>query len=562
MATPQPRLTVPGLRVPEAWKKPDTVDGVRPYQIIDAVFALMRQRCIVAEYPGAGKKLIAVMAALKAFDLMKAQSFLVISLGGDVDQWCEDLEMLTDGCFVQNYRGSVKDRRFMRSGSLPDFRVTSYQTAAADCEHLFGVHQGIILDEVSYIKNPETDVHAHMRALCAPSIVEATTHLRRIWEHNEQKKWQKNSRHRIRPFPPFAPNGQPATYVWGLSATPYETSPMDVFSLYWAIQGSHSVLGTSARRFKYTNCRISSFTMHTHVVRGGKKKRVRLAVEKVQGLLPERKDWVRSQIKEWYIRHPWEVVSPYLPPIEIIPLILEMGSRQRERYQEISEGRVICDYVLMERGKRIFEKQVNYAIKQFYQLRCCDGLDSLPSQDYRDSVKRTETMRLLTSELGGEKVLLFSRFHQPLDSLALELDKEGILWQRIDGTRSEEENTKARRDFVSSEHPQVMLMTSKASYALNLQVARYGIAYNTLFNPKKMEQLYGRNRRPGIDNVVWYHLLCNHTVEFAQWEILREREQEFKDLFGGNEELFRLLDEDEQRRLVEYGYGSSNLALR
>ncbi len=86
MATSQPRLTVPGLVIPEVWKKPDVPTGIRPYQTIDAVFALMRERCIIAEYPGAGKKLITIMAALKAFALGKAESFLIITLGTDADR--------------------------------------------------------------------------------------------------------------------------------------------------------------------------------------------------------------------------------------------------------------------------------------------------------------------------------------------------------------------------------------------------------------------------------------------------------------------------------------------
>ncbi len=156
MAVQEPRLTVPGLFIPEGFDR-------RPYQLIDALFILLRKRCIVAEVPGSGKKLITVMAVLKAFSMMKARSALVVSLGTDVDQWAEDLQLLAPECTVQVYRGSPRDRRFMRSVDPPDFRITTYQTAAADTEHLFGQHEFIVLDEVSYLKNPDTDAHKHLR---------------------------------------------------------------------------------------------------------------------------------------------------------------------------------------------------------------------------------------------------------------------------------------------------------------------------------------------------------------------------------------------------------------
>lgn len=544
-----PTLTVPGLRT-------DIKEVPRPYQLSGAYFLCARPRAILAEYPGAGKKLTTIMAVLKLFSLMKARNALVVSLGTDCDQWVEEIDHFTEGITTQLYRGATKDRRWMLS-SEPDFRITTYQTAARDLWELAGLHDIIILDEVSFLKNPETFAHQHLRGLCAPSLQEQS----HIWAAVQLAL--QNKRGRIGSVPPFNPNGQPSKWAWGLSATPLETSPIDLFSLFWALMGNKTPLGHSLERFKSSFCIMNRSTIRVPKVIRHKnghmeKKWVKVRLEKAVGVHPEWMPEMKSRIQEYYLRHPFEIIERYLPPIEVLPVWLELGKKQRDRYQEISRGRVIADYVFHERGQKITEKQVTYAIKLFYQLRLCDGLTSIPGQKYRDSIKMQYLMNLLTGELAGEKVVVFSRFHQPLNDLEVKLNDEMISFDRIDGLRSDEENAKARHNFNDPDGARVMLLTAKGSYALNLQVARYMVAYNTLYNPKKLEQLYGRIRRPnGAGACVVYHLLCQGTVEEAMWQILREREQMFFDIFGQDQEsFFGMLTPEEQQEVINFGLGA------
>ncbi len=107
----------------------------------------------------------------------------------------------TEDLHIQEYRGTVKERERMRGGETPDFRVCSYHTAAADALLLLGSHDGVILDEVSYLKNVDTNAHRHIRLLCAPDAVEQTAHVRHIWDKNEEKLMERKKSHYLRPYP-------------------------------------------------------------------------------------------------------------------------------------------------------------------------------------------------------------------------------------------------------------------------------------------------------------------------------------------------------------------------
>lgn len=550
MAVENPTFTVEGLSPPEGCEPYD-------YQKVDATWAILRKRCCIAEYPAAGKKLIAIMAALKLIELGKIENACVVSLGSDVSQWVEEIHEWTDGIDVEVHRGSkAQRRRRMRSRFQPHFTIMSYQTAAADLAFLANRFQLIILDEVSFIKNPRSNeefksANPRLRAFCAPT-------------REEQEV-----------FFAIAEIGlsdtatDTAEYVWGLSATPYETSPMDVFSLFWTLHGQYSPLGSSPTGFKQMNCRTKKFKVKVPKYRNGRRVGTQqIQVEKILGASHETLPIMKGAIEPFWIRHPWEVVAEHLPDLEVEPIWLPLGKRQKERYIEITQGELAFDFYREKKGKEApRNKKVEYALKQFYQLRCCDGLTSLPNQKHSDSVKLQKYKELITGELGGEKLITFSRFHQPLLDIAANLDEMEISYGFIKGGMDEDDITELRRQFEKPSGPLILLVTAKASYALNLQTAHYGIAFNSLFNPKKLEQLWGRNRRrqKGVAKhlqkaVVWYHLLCEGTAEEAQWKVLRDRADESAEWFGDEEDFFSELTPSEQEEILYYGIGSEELA--
>jgi SNF2 family DNA or RNA helicase len=558
MAWPSPQITVPNLR-------PGVAEIVRPFQAVDATALCLYKRFIIGEYPGAGKKLIAILAILKNFELGRSRNVLIVSLGSDVQQWVEEFRKFTTGIEVLPHRGTKANRR-ASLGSPPQVLISSYQAVQSDWADMLGVFDTVVLDEVSYIRNPESDAALTVGALCAPSLEDQVffrqmkawlTDCRKAERAGTARPDTANPKYQLRPYPI-----EPVEYCWPLTATPMETGPLDLFALCRNIYGRQSPLGYRIESFKRQFCDVRKFNVRT-APKPGRTRGAHLTIEKIRGIKDENAlDNIRVRLDPCYIRHPFETVGKYLPPIEVIPDWLELTKRQEDRYAEIGEGNVILDYVRQESGRRIHSKQVTAAIKLFYLLRCCDGLTSLPNQNYRDSSKLNRCRDMLTTELGDQKVIVFSRFHQPLDDLERMHEQEGRLFVRIDGLHDDAHNDAARIAFTTSTQPITLLMTGKGSYALNLQEGcNYGISFNTLYNPKRCEQLYGRNRRPKPghtgdydDNhkVIWYHLLCRRTVEEAQWLELRRRDQEFRDIFGLADELFEHLTPGEQEAILEY----------
>ncbi len=572
IGTLNPKMTIPGLKVPrriveDGTRRTDWLPAEelppRPYQLIDIAYhslpkgvwdGVEHRRSMNAEYTGAGKKLIAVGTCLKLFALGKLDSVLVISLGVDVSQWIDDLRNHTEDLHIQEYRGTVKERERMRGGDTPDFRVCSYHTATADALSLLGAHDGVILDEVSYLKNVDTNAHRHIRLLCAPDAVEQTAHVRHIWDKNEEKLMERKKSHYLRPYPGTYINERPPTMVLPLSATPVETSPVDIFSLLFIMLGRRSPLGTSIEKFKQEWCVVTRNTAMIRTRSGGC---AGVTIEKVRGVKKHRVDDLRKAIRPWFIRHPWDQVAPFMPEFEVRPDWIELTAPQRRKYQELSKGSLLVDFVRSDTGKEVNDREISAAVKMFYQLRTCDGLTSLPNQNGKESSKLSRCLWWLQGELSGEKVIVFSRFHQPLDDLEVKLGQEGIRFTRIDGNREDEVNEQARKDFWDPDGPRILLMTGKGSYALNLQCARYMILFNTIFNPKKLIQLYGRIRRPGAFNAcVAIHLCCKDTAEEAQWTLLRDRETMSDDMdLGEDENFFATLTPEEQEKIVSHGLG-------
>jgi len=180
-AVENPQLTVPGLIVPRDPKPPHDLLYPYPYQKVDATYMLLYPRSLIAEYPAAGKKLITIMAILKAFSLFKARNALILSLGSDVVQWQEEFELWTEGVSTQVYRGSPKERANLIEHD-PDVRIATYQTARNDVLSLINRHDILVADEVSILKNTDTDLHPHIRALFAPTFQEQANALREIHE--------------------------------------------------------------------------------------------------------------------------------------------------------------------------------------------------------------------------------------------------------------------------------------------------------------------------------------------------------------------------------------------
>lgn len=535
-AIEDPKLEIPGLVMP-----PGT--ALRPFQKVDVVYSLIQKRIMIAEYTGAGKSLIAIATFLMARHLGIADTCLFLTTGDAVDQMVEEFNLYAPDVTTVAYRGTTKYRATLR-GTEPrhEVWVATHQTAANDAHKIMNRNRMIVVDEASIIRNPETFLQPALAALCAPTKAEQALYFKML---HEQGKF--NFVPTVEEIP-----REPAEIVMTMTATPYETGPMNVWSCFRVQMGSRSPLGYNHEWFERTFCNVERKKVKMTRKDGSK---VTVRLKKVKSVKEHLREDMKARIAPHYIRHPWDVVSAFLPRVQTRPIWLPLTKGQQEVYDELEEGRLIPGYLYTESGKRIEERQISAAIKLHYQLRCCDGLYALPNHSKNDSSKMKWIAEMLRGELSTEKVIVFSLRYSNLNRVEQILGYDGTPFCRIDGhpSRSDEDNTKARRDFMDPKGPNVLLITPKAARALNLQVANHMICVNVQYNPKFMEQLFGRIARPkkdgSLEPVIAYLLGCLNTVEEDLWPLAQGREEEAGDIFGNRDEFFKSMTPKQQQAL-------------
>ena len=114
-----------------------------------------------------------------------------------------------------------------------------------------------------------------------------------------------------------------------------------------------------------------------------------------------------------------------------------------------------------------------------------------------------------------EKVLIFSQFTSFLDFLEVPLRRQGLGYQRYDGSMSTKDREEAVRDFKTNPHVKLILISLKAGNAgLNLNCASQVIILDPFWNPFIEEQAIDRAHRIGQQHEVNVHrIVIPNTVE-------------------------------------------------
>ena len=180
------------------------------------------------------------------------------------------------------------------------------------------------------------------------------------------------------------------------------------------------------------------------------------------------------------------------------------------------------------------------AAKQRYMRR----LD----KTYIPSAKINRTIELLNEIRRNdptEKTLIFSQFTSLLDLVEVPLWREGMKYQRYDGSMKMDDRAEAVNLFMDDPNQNVMLVSIKAGNAgLNLWKASQVIILDPFWNPFIEEQAVDRaHRMPQTREVYVHRILVPDTVE-DRIVLLQDKKRE---LIGD------ALDENASKRLTRLG---------
>jgi SNF2 family DNA or RNA helicase len=290
-----------------------------------------------------------------------------------------------------------------------------------------------------------------------------------------------------------------------ISATPVQNRLDEYHTVFSVVRPG--TLGSRAE-FLSKYCNTSQFPV---MVRG--RKRYVTTITGYRSL-----DVFKGTIAPYVLQRTIEEVGSQMPELTVLPpRWVELGDAQRQRYDEIEDGILQID---PKKPAALLE-----AIQRVTRLQQVANLTSLVFPGETSSAKLDELRDLLTGDLQGRQVVIFSK--------QLEFLKQGVRPVLIDlGISSAEihgemDNREAERQRIAFQEGRrdVALITTAGEMGLNLDAAPYMVCCDLLFNEARMRQVYARIRRASSTHptAVIYRILAKDTLEERVLDLLAQR---------------------------------------
>ena len=300
-------------------------------------------------------------------------------------------------------------------------------------------------------------------------------------------------------------------------ATPIQNNLMDLYALLevLGLAGSPGDFFRSEHEFRATYCIMAG---GPQAARGGKI----FAYKNMEGLV--------HSLTPFYLRRiEGSADMPDIAPPEDV--WLGLTEKQRARYNE-----VVADPEMVTIAKLTYLMQATSTV--------VEGGDSHSTKlDWiMDFLKKNPT----------EKVVIFTRWLETVSALTARLAAADIGHGVIAGSRTAEERTELRHRFWNDPTCRVVVGTTAMERGMNLQVARYIILVDLMWNPSRIEQLVGRIRRSGSSHARIYpiRLLGSGTIEEGILRLLRFKAHLAGYVNTDESELFDALTPEEARMLI------------
>jgi len=134
------------------------------------------------------------------------------------------------------------------------------------------------------------------------------------------------------------------------------------------------------------------------------------------------------------------------------------------------------------------------------------------------SSKEQELIDLITEDLDGEKVIVYTRFESHVGRLVKLLDAAGVKCVRITGAEKDQERKASQDAFQDlKSDTRVVFITAAGSEAINLQAASALVFFDSPWSWGEYVQVIGRMIRIGSPHkgVLVYHLVAERVAEYA-----------------------------------------------
>ena len=406
-------------------------------------------------------KTVQILALLDSLD--RSCPCLVVAPRSLIFNWKQEAERFTPRLRVLDYTGSERANYWAEIQNY-NIILTTYGTLRRDAARLKDIRfDTVVLDEAQAIKNASTESAKAVRLL--------------------------KSDHRI-----------------ALTGTPVENRIGDLWSLFEFLNpgllGTASVFRTQVSRKNGTSADPGATPIENslHIL--------------------------SKALRPFLLRRTKEQVARELPAKTEQTIYCELESEQRRLYNELRThyrdallGRI--DKVGIGKSRM----QILEALLRLRQAACHPGL--LDEKRNDESSAKLDALIPQIQELIDErhKTLVFSQFTSFLAILRKRLDKEGIIYEYLDG-RTRDREARVRRFQEDQQCPLFLISLKAGGLGLNLTAADYVFLLDPWWNPAIEAQAIDRTHRIGqTRNVFAYRLIARDTIEEKILELQKTKRE-------------------------------------
>ena len=479
----------------EFTEPPGYLSALKGFQKKGVAFLYTIKSGAIFDTTGSGKThiVMALMCLLKSRD--ELGSCLYVVPAADLLSKVEELGKFTNTLNFAAASGKLSNRISVYNTSY-DVILVSYEVLRGqDFEYLKALNfNTVILDESHVFRNSATKTAEHVLSIT------------------------KN-----------------ASRVVTMSATPIQMSLVDV----WAQSRSwnQGIFGTE-----------SSFKRR-YVIEEEEEHNVRRHRFKKRRIVGYRNLSELKQILDpFFLRRTIADIEDELPALLVDTRWGSLLPAQRSVYEELRKGTVqlICNGQRHEARKHIHSMVmcVNSTAALGVEADYSWKFDWLIAELHRDASG-------FSGSMANDKVVVFAQHKATLRVLSKRLLNEGIKFVVMTGDDSKESRQQRRRQFWEDEDTRVLIGTTAIECSMNLQVARFLVAVDSLPNPQRVQQLVGRIRRIGSKHktVVFVMLLTENTFEEKLHARLEKRQAVVNKVFEEESDIFSALSDFELTQL-------------
>ena len=480
---------------------------LRYYQSQGIYHLLMMRRLILGDATGIGKTLQALGALCYLWEKEPDNRVIVVAPKAALRQWESEIHKFTTGIKVFVVSGTASERESTyqqwatHTGPEKAVMILNYALLVRDWD----AGGGMVPDPTDPKKKKQTYVPGLLSKITA-----GVTNIVTIYDEATAFK-----NPTTKTFQVCEALSHRASRCYGLTATLLKNNLMEGFSIFkvvvpWVFSTKTKFMDTFA-------------VVKLMPIAGGRKIPLVIGYRNLE--------LFRHAIDPYFIGRQKHMVSDELPVLVTKEVICELSPAEDRKYGEALSGILelgngdVKDY---EESKAlvalIYCQQV---VNSLAMLKYEGGEEIATGLAFEEETVKVGTMggkesalvELLTSELEGEKVIVYTRFESLVGRLQALLKQAGVKSTRITGKESGEKRKVNQDAFQDPDSDtKVIFITDAGSEAINLQAASGLIFFDAPWSWGNYVQTLGRPIRIGSKHtcVNVYHLIAERPREKAK----------------------------------------------